>query len=81
MEPLDGNAIAGPMDELFGMEMTTASGVCKTCGASVMVGQLRVYMRAPGMVARCPGCENVVFVLIEIRGSTRIDLRNFELTS
>jgi uncharacterized Zn finger protein len=63
------------------MEMTTATGVCHVCGASSMVAELHVYLRAPGMVARCPSCGNVVFVLIGARGSTRIDLRNSELTS
>jgi hypothetical protein len=74
MEPLDGNAIAGPMAELFGAEMTTAAGVCAGCGAESVVAELRVWTsgRAPGAVARCPACDNVVFAIGSIRGSLRI---------
>ena len=35
MEALDGNAIAGLLQEVFGTEMTTALGMCATCGASL----------------------------------------------
>lgn len=78
MEALDGNAIAGDLHELFGREMTMARGSCKSCGDSHMVGELRVYLRAPGAVVRCPRCGNVVMVLVTIRGETRIDMRGIE---
>ena len=74
MEPLDGNAIAGPMAELFGAEMTATAGTCAGCGAESVVAELRVWTsgRAPGAVARCPACDSVVFVLVAIRGNLRI---------
>ncbi len=75
MEALDGNAIAGHLQDLFGHDMTTARGSCKSCGNSHMVGELRVYLRAPGAVVRCPSCGNVVMVLVTIRGETRVDMR------
>jgi hypothetical protein len=31
-------------------------------------GELAVYMQAPGVVARCSSCENVMIVIVEIRG-------------
>jgi Family of unknown function (DUF6510) len=80
MEALDGNAIAGALYEVFGAEMTTASGTCAHCGASAQIGQLVVYSRAPGAVARCRVCGNVAFVLAEISGSTRIHMDYFQLT-
>jgi ribosomal protein S27AE len=79
MEPVDGNAIAGELFELFGDEMTTAVGTCAHCGASGMIAELRVYLRAPGAVARCPRCDNVTMVLVTVRGTARVDLSGFRL--
>jgi hypothetical protein len=79
MEALDGNAIAGPLFEYFGAEMTTARGSCAHCGASAEIAELRVYARGPGMVVRCRSCGNVVIVLVTIRDTLRVDLRGFHL--
>jgi mannose-6-phosphate isomerase-like protein (cupin superfamily) len=78
MESLDGNAIAGALFEHFGQEMTTASGTCAYCGTRSHIGQLRVYSLAPGSVVRCRNCGQVVMVLVEIRGTTRLDRAAFE---
>ena len=79
MEALDGNAIAGRLAEVFGAEMTTATGVCASCGAGRQVAELMVYVRGPGTVARCPTCEAIVMVLVEIRGINCVDLRGIEV--
>lgn len=79
MEALDGNAIAGPLCECFGAEMTTARGTCTHCGAVSQIGELRVYNRAPGIVVRCPICANVVIVLVSIYGALRANLDGFHL--
>ncbi len=79
MDPLDGNAIAGALHQLFGADLTTATGACGHCGAIAQIAELRVYARAPGAVARCRSCGNVVFVLVEARGVTRIHLGGFDL--
>jgi hypothetical protein len=73
MDALDGNAIAGMLVAAFGAEMTTATGVCASCGAKSMLAELAVYLRAPGAVARCRSCGSVVMVLVEIRGTTLAD--------
>ena len=78
MEALDGNAIAGHLYEVFGREMTTARGSCKSCGDNHMVGELRVYLRAPGAVVRCPRCAGVLMVLVTVRGEARIDTRGID---
>lgn len=81
MEPLDGNAIAGPLYDVYGEEMTMARGRCTVCGATGPIAELRVYVRAPGMVARCRSCDSVVFVLVEVRGTTHMHDPCFELMS
>lgn len=80
MDALDGNAIAGPLFEHFGTEMTAARGSCAHCGTTAQVAELRVYSRAPGTVARCPACGSVVIVLVRIRNDAlRIDDSHFKL--
>ena len=75
MDALDGNALAGQLFELFGAELTTATGTCAGCGARAAIAELSVYMSAPGIVARCRSCDAVVVVLVSGRGGTRIDVR------
>jgi len=72
---LDGNAIAGSLLDVFGAEMTTAIGVCGSCGTSAPLAEFEVYLRAPGAVARCRSCRSVLMVLVTIRGLTCVDLR------
>lgn len=73
METLDGNAIAGSLREVFGREMTDASGICAYCATVSRVAELVVYMRAPGAVARCRSCGSVVMVLVSVRGTMNVD--------
>jgi hypothetical protein len=75
MAMLDGNAIAGQLYEVFGTEMTTAAGICASCGATHQFGEQRVFLRGPGTIVRCKSCEAIVLVLVEIRGRTCVDLR------
>ena len=79
---LDGNAIAGELLELFGVEVTIATGVCAGCGAADVVGRLDVYVNAPGIVVRCPGCEAVLMRIVRARDRVWLDLsgvRSLEL--
>jgi hypothetical protein len=75
MDALDGNAIAGQLVEVFGAEMTTATGVCASCGASGLVAELVVYLQAPGTVVRCRSCSSVLMVLVSRGGVTCVDLQ------
>jgi hypothetical protein len=74
MPPLDGNAIAGALQEAFGGEMTARTGVCEHCGAAGLMAELHVYTRAPGIVARCPSCGSAVLVLVDAGGTVRVHL-------
>lgn len=79
MEAIDGNAVAGSLFEVFGVEMTTSTGTCRHCGTPAQIAELRVYSCAPGSVVRCRTCGNVVMVVMAIRGATQVDMRGFEL--
>ncbi|MEW9531052.1 DUF6510 family protein [Microbispora sp. NPDC049125] len=72
---LDGNALAGPLREIFAVDVTAAVGHCAGCGLTGPVASLRVYGPAPGLVARCPGCEDVVLRLVRGPGEVWLDLR------
>lgn len=74
MSGLDGNAIAGQLEAVFGVDVTAARCTCASCGASSYVAEAVVYLRAPGTVARCRGCGEPLIVLVTIRGMTGVDL-------
>ena len=61
---LDGNAVAGLLQEVFAVEMTTAIGTCNACGATDAVGALHVF-RGAGIVMRCPHCDNALVTIVK----------------
>jgi Family of unknown function (DUF6510) len=79
---LDGNAIAGLLQEVFAVEMTTAIGTCDSCGEAGPVGAAHVY-RGAGIVLRCPHCDNTLAKIVRNDSRAWIDLtgiRTLEVT-
>ena len=74
MDRLDGNAIAGTLFDVFGEEMTTAIGRCAHCGAMRRLAEAMVYLGGPGIVARCPQCDDVLMVIVDRRGTRCLDM-------
>lgn len=66
MTHVDGSALAGAFALAFGRDMTTAIGVCASCGVRHPLAEAHVYLRCPGMVVRCPKCSNAELVMIEV---------------
>ena len=60
---LDGNAVAGLLQEVFAVEMTTAIGTCASCGAAGPIGAAHVY-RGAGIVLRCPHRDNTLAAIV-----------------
>jgi hypothetical protein len=71
----DGNALAGPLSEVFAVDLTAAVARCVHCGSSGPVARLRVYGQAPGFTARCPDCTQVVLRLVRGPQTAWLDLR------
>jgi uncharacterized protein DUF6510 len=71
---LDGNAIGGMLLELFGVELTAATGVCVACGTADFLARLEVYAHAPGTVARCPYCHAVMLRIVRGPDRTWLDM-------
>ena len=72
---VDGNAIGGLLIEVFGTEMTTATGTCGGCGAVRQVAEFAVYRPALGTVVRCRSCAAVLMTFVQIHGVTCVDLQ------
>ena len=72
---LDANAAAGLLQEIFGIDMTAAPTECANCGQEGEIGTLLAFTQAPGVVLRCPSCENVVVRIVQTPNAFYIDAR------
>jgi len=76
---LDGNALAGALRTVFAVELTDAVGTCAGCGRRGAIAEARLYTRAPGLVARCTGCDGVLLRLVDGPNRTWLDLRGLSV--
>ena len=72
---LDGNAAAGALSEVFAMDVTAAITRCDRCGQTAVFAESRLYVDAPGLVARCSGCDAVLLRVVSTPNDTYLDLR------
>jgi hypothetical protein len=70
----DGNALAGSFAELFAADISSAEATCRSCGQRGRVAQLRLY-RGPGLVARCPSCDEAILRFVRTPTAAHFDLR------
>src|SRR3954471_13490755 len=70
----DGNLMAGPLSELFALDVSVAVVRCRGCGANAEVATLRVYGTDPGLVGRCPGCDDVLVRVVRTPDAVWLDL-------
>ena len=73
--PLDGNAAAGLLSELFTLDITAATLTCDGCAATVEIGAARVYGGAMGSIFRCPECDHAMIRLVRTPAGFFIDLK------
>jgi hypothetical protein len=71
---VDANGLAGLLEQVFGRDVTAMEERCAHCGTVSVVGTLRVYMRGPGIVVRCPACAEVVLRIVQTPAGMRLDL-------
>ncbi len=72
---LDGNAVAGMFYELFAREITAEPAECAHCGNEAAMGALHAYTQAPGIVLRCPACQQVVVRMVVTEDAIYLDAR------
>ena len=70
----DGTALAGPSMRVLRVEVSTAIGRCTGCGRTGPMAEVRVFDHAPGVVARCPACDQVLLRLVRGPGRAWLDL-------
>ena len=70
---VDGNAIAGELEQIFGHDMTMAVARCAGCAADSMMATLMAFVRGPGVVLRCPSCQSVIARIVETPTATYLD--------
>ena len=71
---VDGNALAGPLAEIFSVDMTTASGTCASCADSSPLAMAMVYLKPKTFIVRCHVCDAVLLTIIQSSSETRITL-------
>ncbi len=72
---VDGNAVAGMLEEIFSMEMTASPTECAACGYEGEMGTLLAFIAAPGLVLRCPGCSHVILRIVSTPWAVYLDAR------
>ena len=72
---LDANAIAGLLQEIFGVEMTAEPTECAHCGNEADLGTLLAFTQGPGIVLRCSTCEQIVLRIVQSPDATFLDAR------
>lgn len=72
---VDGNAAAGAFAEVLGFDVTTATVTCPGCGDVSSFAESHVYSRAPGIVVRCPRCDDVLARLVQTATDVWLDFR------
>jgi len=78
---LDGNSVAGEMTEIFAMDVTAAEGQCAHCGTIKHFAEAHVYVKCPGVVARCAVCEQVLLRFVYVRQQVFLDVRGLTYLS
>jgi hypothetical protein len=72
MTHLDGNALAGPLADLLGGDVTSMLAECASCGSATVIAALIVALDDRGAIARCPHCTAVMLDLrdlsLDVRG-------------
>jgi hypothetical protein len=76
---LDGNALAGPLLDLFAVDLSGAQGTCGHCGSTGPLGEQPLYAQAPALVLRCRDCAEVLLRFGTGDGRVRLDLSGLRL--
>ena len=69
---VDGNALAGPLSEIFAADMTTATGTCASCGDTSPLATSMVYLKPKTFIVRCHVCDAVLLTITQSSRQTRI---------
>lgn len=74
MVHLDGNALAGILEDGLGLDLTDCRGRCAGCSGIAVLATAVVLVSPMGTVARCASCEHVLITVVTGDGRTWIGL-------
>ena len=72
---VDGNAVAGRLEQIFGRDMTVAVARCAGCARDAALGALMAFTRVPGVVLRCPACQQAIARIVETPSAIYLEAR------
>lgn len=72
---LDGNAVAGLLEETLGWDVTAEVAQCASCWNVAEGGTLLAFVGGPGTVLRCSVCHEVVVRIVRTDQATYVDAR------
>jgi len=72
---VDGNAVAGQLEQIFGRDMTMTVARCAGCARDAAMGALLAFIRGPGVVLRCPACQNAIARIVETPTAIYLEAR------
>jgi hypothetical protein len=72
---VDGNAVAGELAQIFGRDMTMAVARCAGCARDAALGALMAFTRGPGVVLRCPACQQAIARIVETPSAIYLEAR------
>ena len=83
---VDGNAAAGLLGAVFGLDLSAARARCEGCGMIAELGAEPAYHQSMGTVLRCRGCDSVMLVVVQgpgrywlgLTGSTWLEIPDGE---
>ena len=80
-EPLDGNAAAGVLTQLFAIDVTIARIVCAGCENAHPLAALKLYGLPMGNVLRCPDCDAALIRVVAREPDYWLEMRGVESLS
>ena len=69
---VDGNALAGMMDDLLAGEITVMTAVCGGCGTAGPLAETVVELDDTAAIVRCRSCTHTLFTVLRADGRTRV---------
>jgi ribosomal protein S27E len=78
MSHVDGNSLAGPLSDLFSIDITDAVGRCVGCGDEAVLARAMVYVSGTDLVVRCSNCDDVLLTVVHGPGDLRLTLAGLD---
>ena len=69
---VDGNVLAGLLDEILDGDATTLVGVCAGCGAAAPLAETVVEIDETAAIVRCRSCTHTLLTVLHERAGTRL---------